>query len=111
VIPRGKSTEGKETAKSKKRINAEDAEWSNSLPWGPIGVQTSLFYRLFSMTWRRKANCISASAGAGDVNAEFEGENAKLEWSVSLDGKKKKNETYKIVAVLSKIPEESAKPH
>jgi hypothetical protein len=35
-----------------------------------------------------------------DVNAEFKGDKAKLEWPVSLDGKKMASETYKIVAVL-----------
>ncbi len=41
------------------------------------------------------------------VEAEFNGDNARLEWSVSLDGRKKQNETYKIIGVLSKI---SARP-
>ncbi len=41
------------------------------------------------------------------VEAEFRGDKAKLEWSVSLDGKKKQSETYKIIGVLSKI---SARP-
>lgn len=33
------------------------------------------------------------------LSAEFKGDNAKLSWSVSLDGKKMQSETYKIVAV------------
>ena len=33
------------------------------------------------------------------LQAEFNGDNAKLSWSVSLDGKKMQSETYKIVAV------------
>ena len=37
-----------------------------------------------------------------DIQAEFKGENAKLEWPVSLDGKKIESETYKILAVLPK---------
>jgi hypothetical protein len=36
------------------------------------------------------------------VEVEFNKDNAKLEWSVSLDGKKMTNETYKILAVLDK---------
>jgi hypothetical protein len=38
------------------------------------------------------------------VDAEFDGDKAKLEWSVSVDGAKKQFETYKIIGVLSKIP-------
>lgn len=37
-----------------------------------------------------------------EVEAEFHGDNAKLEWVVSLDGKKKQSETYKILAILDK---------
>jgi hypothetical protein len=35
-----------------------------------------------------------------DIEAEFDGDKAKLEWSVSIDGKKKESETYKVLAVL-----------
>ncbi len=38
------------------------------------------------------------------VEAEFNGDKAKLIWSVSLDGDKKESETYKIIGVLSKTP-------
>lgn len=37
-----------------------------------------------------------------EIQAEFHGDNAKLEWVVSLDGKKKQSETYKILAILDK---------
>ena len=36
-----------------------------------------------------------------DIQAEFHGNDAKLFWSVSLDGKKKESETYKILAVVN----------
>ena len=35
-----------------------------------------------------------------DIRADFKGKNAKLSWSVSLDGKKFESETYRILAVL-----------
>ena len=38
------------------------------------------------------------------LEAEFNGDNAKLEWPVSIDGKKKQNETYKIIGIFTKIP-------
>jgi len=61
-------------------------------------------------------NCESKYAPKGDhinrrscrtplvdtVDAEFNKDNAKLEWTVSLDGKKMTTETYKILAVLDK---------
>jgi hypothetical protein len=36
------------------------------------------------------------------VQAEFDGDKAKLTWSVSIDSKKLQSETYKILAVLDK---------
>ncbi len=37
-----------------------------------------------------------------EIQVDFKGKNAKLFWSVSLDGKKVESETYKILAVLDK---------
>jgi hypothetical protein len=36
------------------------------------------------------------------IQAEFKGDNARLIWPVSLDGKKMQSETYKILGVLDK---------
>jgi hypothetical protein len=36
------------------------------------------------------------------VQVDFKGDNAKLIWSVSIDGKKMQSETYKILGVLDK---------
>jgi hypothetical protein len=37
-----------------------------------------------------------------DIQAEFDGDKAKLKWSVSIDGKTMESETYKILAVLAR---------
>ena len=37
-----------------------------------------------------------------DIQAEFKGDNAKLIWTVSLDGKKMQSETYEILGILDK---------
>jgi|ERR1700733_4554241 len=37
-----------------------------------------------------------------NIQAEFNGDKAKLEWPVSIDGKKIASETYKILGVLTK---------
>ena len=42
-----------------------------------------------------------------EIQAEFKGDNAKLEWAVSLDGKKKQSETYKILAILGQAKSDS----
>ncbi|HWW13085.1 MAG TPA: hypothetical protein VN310_00370 [Candidatus Dormibacteraeota bacterium] len=44
-----------------------------------------------------------------DIQAEFHGDNAKLVWVVSLDGKKTQSETYKILAILD-APRSSPDP-
>jgi hypothetical protein len=36
------------------------------------------------------------------IQAEFHGDKAKMEWVVSLDGKKTQSETYKIIGILDK---------
>jgi hypothetical protein len=37
-----------------------------------------------------------------NIQADFHGDNAKLIWPVSLDGKKMQSETYKILGILEK---------
>jgi hypothetical protein len=37
-----------------------------------------------------------------NIQAEFKGNNAKLLWSVSVDGSKMESETYKILAINDK---------
>jgi hypothetical protein len=38
------------------------------------------------------------------LNVDFHGDKAKLEWVVSIDGKKTQSETYKILGVLDRQP-------
>jgi hypothetical protein len=37
-----------------------------------------------------------------NIDVEFAGDKAKLQWPVSIDGKKLTSETYKILGVLTK---------
>jgi hypothetical protein len=37
-----------------------------------------------------------------NIQADFHSDKARLEWIVSLDGKKKQTETYKVLAILDK---------
>jgi hypothetical protein len=41
-----------------------------------------------------------------NIQADFRGGNAKLEWVVSLDGKKTQSETYKVLGILDKAKNE-----
>jgi hypothetical protein len=41
-----------------------------------------------------------------NIQADFHGDKAKLEWVVSLDGKKTQSETYKILAILDRSKNE-----
>ncbi len=43
-----------------------------------------------------------------NIQADFHGDNAKLIWVVSLDGKKMQSETYKVLAILDKPQSESS---
>jgi hypothetical protein len=45
---------------------------------------------------------IAAHLHRDNIQADFRGDNAKLIWPVSLDGKKMQSETYKILGVLGK---------
>ena len=40
-----------------------------------------------------------------NIQAEFNGSNAKLRWIVSLDGKKTQSETYKILGIYNYVPD------
>lgn len=44
-----------------------------------------------------------------NIQVDFNGNNAKLEWVVSLDGKKTESETYKVLGILD-APKPDAKP-
>jgi hypothetical protein len=43
-----------------------------------------------------------------ELDVEFKGKNAKMEWVVSLDGKKKESETYTILGILPAKPQATA---
>lgn len=42
------------------------------------------------------------------MQVDFRKDDAKLEWNVSIDGKKMQSETYKIIAVLDKPAQKSS---
>lgn len=62
----------------------------------------------FSLNARRSCRVPLANTV---VQAKFDGDKAKLIWSVSLDGKKKESETYKILGILSKPKVQTGTEH
>jgi hypothetical protein len=82
--------------------NVNGATFSLLLPDGRLVVVTcsaKLNWSNFNGVYRSCRQPLTDT-----VDADFNGENAKLEWSISLDGKKKQSETYKIIGVLAKNP-------
>lgn len=45
-----------------------------------------------------------------NITTEFNGNEAKLLWPVSIDGSKMQNETYKVIAILSKKESQPSEP-
>jgi len=80
-------------------FNLTGATLSLQLPDGRIAVvncQSKVNWTDFSQGPRRSCKIPPMD----EVKAEFNGDNAKLKWSVSIDGKKMQDETYKILKVI-----------
>ncbi|MGA7523529.1 MAG: hypothetical protein WBW84_13820 [Acidobacteriaceae bacterium] len=105
------STNGWVTPAREVSFNVEGATYSVLLPDGRIAVVNcvSKFAEHMAGGWNGR----SVFPGAGNrrscrmplvdhIQADFKGDKAKLSWVVSLDGKKKESETYKVLAVLAK---------
>lgn len=76
------------------------ATYSLLLPDGRIAVVncTSKFAEHFASPAGNKRSCRMPIMDL--IQADFKGENAKLIWPVSLDGKKTESETYTILGIL-----------
>jgi len=78
------------------------ATFSLQLPDGRVAVVNceSKFAERFAGPQGNRRSCRMPLVD--DIEAEFDGDKAKLKWPVSIDGKKMESETYKILAVLAK---------
>jgi len=90
-------------------FNVRGATYSLLLPDGRIAVVNCdiKFAEHFAGAAGNHRNCREPLVDT--IQAEFHGDNAKLIWVVSLDGKKTQSETYKVLAILDKRNNE-AKP-
>jgi hypothetical protein len=78
------------------------ATFSLALPDGRMAVVNceSKFAERFAGRQGNRRSCRMPIVD--DIQAEFDGDKAKLFWPVSLDGKKIESETYKILGVFAK---------
>jgi len=101
-------------------VNCSGTTRTNGYSTGPREISYNVTGATLSLLMQdgrvAVVNCVSKYAPKGDyvnrrscrmplvndIQAEFNGKNAKLFWPVSLDGKKFDSETYKILAVLDK---------
>jgi hypothetical protein len=70
------------------------------LPDGRIAVVNCDSKYAFKLDYINRRSCRGPLVD--QIRAEFDGDNAKLKWSVSLDGKTIASETYKILAVIDR---------
>jgi hypothetical protein len=96
------TTSGYSTPAHQVSYHVRGATLTLQLPDGRVAVVNceSKFKERFAGPAGNRRSCRQPLVD--DVEAEFRGDNAKLEWIVSLDGKKKQSETYKILAVLER---------
>jgi len=83
-------------------FSVQGATFSLQLPDGRVAVVNcnSKFAERFAGPQGNRRSCRIPLVD--DIQAEFSGDNAKLKWPVSIDGKKFQSETYKILGVLDK---------
>jgi len=76
------------------------ATFSLQLPDGRVAVVNceSKFAEHFAGHQGNRRSCRTPLVD--DIQVEFNGDKAKLEWPVSIDGKKIESETYKVLGVL-----------
>jgi hypothetical protein len=95
-------TDGSSAPAQEVSFRVRGATFSLQLPDGRVAVVNceSKFAERFAGRQGNHRSCRMPLVD--DVEAEFNGDKAKLRWSVSLDGKKMESETYKILGVLAK---------
>lgn len=96
------TTTGSSTPAHQVTYRVRGATYSLQLPDGRVAVVNceSKFAEHFAGPAGNKRSCRKPLVDT--IQADFHGDKARLEWVVSLDGKKKQSETYKILAVLDK---------
>jgi hypothetical protein len=96
------TTTGTSTAAHSGSFDVKGATFSLQLPDGRIAVVNcdSKFAEHFAGPAGNHRNCRVPLVD--EIQAEFDGDKAKLKWPVSIDGRKMETETYKILGILPK---------
>jgi hypothetical protein len=96
------STSGFSTPAHQVSYHVRGATFALQLPDGRIAVvncDSKFSERMVGAAGNRRS-CRKPIVDS--IQAEFKGDNAKLYWPVSLDGKKLQSETYKVLGILDK---------
>ncbi|HMI52820.1 MAG TPA: hypothetical protein VK525_15015 [Candidatus Saccharimonadales bacterium] len=96
------TTNGYATPAHQVSYNVRGATFSLLLPDGRIAVVNCESKFAERMAGPRGNHRSCRMPLVEDIKADFKGDKAKLEWVVSIDGKKTQSETYKVLAVLTK---------
>lgn len=85
-----------------KSFKVHGATFTLQLPDGRLAIVNceSKFAEHFAGRVGNRRSC--RAPVVDDIQADFNGDNAKLIWPVSLGGKKMQSETYKILGILDK---------
>ena len=95
------TTTGTSTPARSGSFNVKGATFALQLPDGRIAVVNcdSKFAEHFAGRAGNHRDCRAPLVD--NIQAEFDGDKAKLKWPVSIDGKKIESETYKILGILA----------
>jgi hypothetical protein len=96
------TTTGVSTPARQGSFQVRGATFALQLPDGRMAIVNcdSKFAERFAGAAGNHRNCRIPLVD--NIQVEFSGDNAKLVWVVSIDGKKTQSETYKIIAILDK---------
>jgi hypothetical protein len=96
------TTTGTNTPARAGSFSVQGATFALQLPDGRVAVVNcnSKFAEHFAGPQGNRRSC--RMPVVDDIQVEFSGDNAKLKWPVSLDGRKIQSETYKSLGVLDK---------
>ena len=96
------TTNGYSTPAHQVSYHVRGATFALQLPDGQVAIVNceSKFAERFAGAVGNHRSCRKPLVN--NVQADFHGDKARLEWIVSLDGKKKQSETYRVLAVLDK---------
>lgn len=104
------STYASDTPAQEGSFSVSGATFSLQLPDGRVAIVNCdiKFAERFAGAAGNHRNCRQPITD--DIQVYFHGDNAKLEWIVSVDGKKKQSETYKVLGIVGRTSTPASRP-